>query len=233
MAVAAEIPRTSRSPATTVVVAGVPVTIRLSFLALVAVLGLGVRDVVLTAAWVVVATAAVLVHEAGHAAALRCYGSPARIVLGGLGGATTGAVVARRARLVVSLAGPAAGLVVGVPLLVVEGGLAPGSTADVVVRLAVWATVGWSVVNLVPVLPLDGGRAAAAGLSMLAGRDVTVVVVAGSVVLATAVAVITMANGFVLLALLCVWLAAVNAATFIRPGRRRRRGRRATRSRRR
>lgn len=199
----------------TVSVRRVPITVRPTFVVLLLALGLGLPELALLAAWVPMAALALLAHEAGHAAALRALGSPARIELHGLGGATRGTVAGAGRRLVVSLAGPAAGLALAAPLLVVHDVAAPGSRAAAVVDLALWATLGWSVVNLVPMLPLDGGRAAAAGLSMLAGRDVTPVVGAGSVALASALGVITLANGLVAAAVLCVWLAAVNAVALL------------------
>jgi hypothetical protein len=210
---------------------GIPVTVRPTFPLLLVALGIGLPDPVLLAVWVAMAALAVLAHEAGHALALRMLGSSAVIVLHGLGGATTGTASGPRARLLVSLAGPAAGLVLAAPLLVVHDATTTGSRVAAVVDLALWATLGWSVVNLVPVLPLDGGRAVAAGLSLVAGRDVTAVVGAGSVALACAIGVITLANGFVAVALLCVWLAATNAVALLpgstRRGRAARPGRRA------
>ncbi len=198
----------------------VTVTLQVSFVLLVAVLGVPLwRRPGLLVAWILAATVAILVHELGHAAALVHLGSRARITLGLLGGATTGAAPDERSRLLVSLAGPAAGLALGAPVLVARDLLAPGSDAHTLAGLALWATVGWSLLNLLPVLPLDGGRALTAALSLLAGRDVEVLVGAASVVLGSAVAVITASHGFVGLAAALLGIAAVNAVAVAPPSR--------------
>lgn len=224
-------PRTRPAPALTALavtarVGPVTATLRLGFVALVAVLGLPLwTRPALLGAWILIATVAVVGHELGHAAALVHVGSPARITLGLLGGATTGVAPDDRSRLLVSLAGPAAGLALGAPVLLVRDLVAPASTAHALADLALWATVGWSLLNLVPVLPLDGGRALAAALSLVAGRDVEVLVGAASVVLGTAVAVITASHGFVGLAAAAIAIAAVNAVAVAPPSS----GRRPTR----
>ena len=104
-------------------------------------------------------------------------------------------------------------------MLVVRDLVAPASDLHALAGLALWATVGWSLLNLVPVLPLDGGRAATAALSLLAGRDVEVLVGAASVVLGSAVAVITATHGFLGLAAVAVGIAAVNAVAVAPPAR--------------
>lgn len=127
--------------------------------------------------WVVVVVVSVLVHELGHALAGRAFGLRPRIDLHGLGGTTSWAVTAedleaRRGRLsplrrvVVSLAGPVAGLAVGALVAVyLKLGPAPSSElAQAVLGFALEVNIGWSVFNLLPLLPLDGGQVLAATL---------------------------------------------------------------------
>ncbi|MFN8038127.1 MAG: hypothetical protein U0Q07_02855 [Acidimicrobiales bacterium] len=202
----------AKVPAVTIRLGPITLTVQVTFLVLVAVLGLPLwTRPGLLVAWVLVATVAIVGHELGHAAALVRVGSRPSVRLGVLGGATTGAAPDDRARLLVSVAGPAAGLALGIPVLVARDLLPPGSDARALAGLALWATVGWSLLNLLPVLPLDGGRAATAALSLLAGRDVEVLVGAASVVLGSAVAVITASHGFLGLSAASIAIAAVNA----------------------
>jgi Zn-dependent protease len=115
--------------------------------------------------FVVAMTLSILVHELGHALAFRANGLASSITLHAMGGVTSpaGDVRGRRSRVLVSLAGPAAGLVFG--------GLVFGITramqvvpprlpqvAELALSMLLWINVAWSLFNLVPVLPFDGGQ---------------------------------------------------------------------------
>lgn len=141
---------------------GFPVTIHVSFLLLVAMIGFGLPMPVL-GLWVVVATLAVLGHELGHALAARAMGATATISLEGLAGFTSperAVPFSRREDALLSAAGPAAGFVLGF-LVFGAGALAgwpSGTTGRWLYWLALFSTIGWSIFNLLPVVPLDGGR---------------------------------------------------------------------------
>lgn len=152
--------------------AGIPVTVHVTFLLVITLLGLGLGSLDRVAVWVVVATAAVLLHELGHGLVGRLAGLRPRIDLAGFGGVTSwSAAEHERSRgglgrawsLAVSLAGPGIGFVGGVVALVLG---APCCTvpagADLPTFAAgVWlfASFGWGILNLLPILPLDGGQA--------------------------------------------------------------------------
>ncbi|WP_370248504.1 site-2 protease family protein [Nocardioides sp.] len=125
----------------------------------------------LLAALVLYATA--LAHEWGHAwAARRCGLAVDRIGLGAAGGRTEVRGVAARPtdEALVVLAGPAATLGVGVAAAVLAV-LAPGAVGAAAEVVAVGALL-LGLVDLVPALPLDGGRMLAAALWVLTGdRD--------------------------------------------------------------
>ncbi len=142
--------------------AGIPVRVEPVFFLVTAYLGLGESQVGLMVAWVAVVFVSILLHELGHALAYRRYGSPAAIVLWGLGGLTVGRAQTPRRSIVVSLLGPLTGLfVLGLPALwLQQQDVVTDPSAAAVLDMVVWVNVAWSVVNLLPVLPLDGGNVA-------------------------------------------------------------------------
>lgn len=157
-----------RTPALRFAVLGFPVRIEVSFLLIVAMLGFGgsLGDL---AVWVVVATLSVLGHELGHALAARRVGATATIALEGLAGLTRtsrAAALSRREDAFVSAAGPGAGLLLGLLAYLSIGmfGLEAWTTGGWIVRLVIYTTAGWSVLNLLPILPLDGGQLLQAAL---------------------------------------------------------------------
>lgn len=144
-----------------------PVRIEPIFLLLAVFLGLRHTNPASIALFVVVALVSVLWHEVGHAAAFRAFGYDSSIMLHGMGGLTmphTDRALPAGRDLIVSLAGPVAGILAGGAVLVFarpEGGLF-GSTGGTLMESAlgdiVWVNLGWALLNLVPILPLDGGR---------------------------------------------------------------------------
>ncbi len=148
-------------------VLGFPVHLDLSFVLIMAVLGY-YPGVTLTdmALWLLITPVAVLVHELGHAVTARAAGAQPQIALAGFGGVTTfvpPGPLSRARSLGISLAGPFVGLAVGAVLVLVDrsfgAGLDPGGWQSSALRTGIWTCIGWSVLNLLPVLPLDGGQA--------------------------------------------------------------------------
>ncbi len=151
---------------------GIPVRIDPTFFVIAAVLGLG-GDVTFLVTWVVVVFVSVLVHELGHAVAFRAYGEQPQVLLQGLGGLTwaSGTRLTGGRDIVVSLAGPLTALaLLGLPAWwftqTIEG---TSSTWDLVMREIFFVNVVWSGVNLLPILPLDGGHVSASVLRRLLG----------------------------------------------------------------
>jgi Zn-dependent protease len=142
-------------------VTGIPVRIEPVFLVTMGFLGFaGGRDTAsLIVEWMAVAGVAVLVHELGHAVAFRSFGAHPRITLYGMGGVTVGEAQPPNRSLVVSVAGPGAGFLLGFAAVALERVVDPTST---VVRAGfsdlIWVSFAWGVLNLLPILPLDGGN---------------------------------------------------------------------------
>lgn len=152
---------------------GTPVRVEPTFLLVAAYLGFGQRDLGLVLAWVAVMFVGILLHELGHAMAYRFYGSGSAIVLWGFGGLTYGSAGLSPAKhVLVSLAGPLSGLVIlGLPAWwLADSGLVTDPTALDVLDMVVFVNVVWSVVNLLPMLPLDGGNITRDLITLVARR---------------------------------------------------------------
>lgn len=102
----------------------------------------------------------ILVHEAAHAIASRRYGHPVEaITLHFLGGHTgvDGGPRSPRQEFVMSVVGPLASLVVaGLAWLLAQP--LPGGLIGLTVMTLAWANLVLGLFNLLPGLPLDGGR---------------------------------------------------------------------------
>jgi stage IV sporulation protein FB len=148
--------------------------------------------------WLVLAFVAVLAHELGHAVAARMIGAQPSIALVALGGVTTYVPprqLSRLSSLGIALAGPAVGLILGGALVVVGRTfeVEPGSLVEYTLLMAIFTTLGWSVLNLLPIVPLDGGQAMREllpGDPATRARRASIV----SIVLAVALAFVIVAN---------------------------------------
>lgn len=149
-----------------------------------------------TLAFLAAAFLSILGHELGHAAAIRKITGEHTLVVIGFGGATIssgvggGAEAVGRSRagrqVLISLAGPAAQIAVGLAGWAVARSVVPSDAwlpgswlpwdFDVgasiwllALQQFIWISVVWSVLNLAPMLPLDGGQALRGLLVFLGG----------------------------------------------------------------
>jgi len=192
--------------------AGIPVRIEPTFFVVLVLLGLP-QPWFRVVTWVVIASFSVLLHELGHAVAFRAYGVKPSIVLHGFGGLTSGTgELSSGQRIVVSLAGPLSALLLfGVPaLLLAWSGAVPTGEASVIVRQVLWINVGWSLLNLVPVLPLDGGQVFLDVCDMVSGGRGRRLAEIVSVAVAVALAVLAISYGFLFGAVMAGGFAALN-----------------------
>jgi Zn-dependent protease len=119
-----------------------------------------------------------LLHELGHAVAARRAGADASISLDFLAGYTAfrpdpRRPISRRMRAVISAAGPMTQIVISMAVLIAMG-VDPFSL-DSVRQSDAAAAIWWAgpmigVLNLIPVLPLDGGHLAMTGLETFLGK---------------------------------------------------------------
>lgn len=206
--------------------AGIPVRVDLLFFVTALFLGTSAgRDGASLLVWVVVVLASVLWHELGHALALRAFGYAPVVELWAFGGLTYRASGGRTpaARfLVVTLAGPGAGLALGGLLLGwlhLARPLDVGPVAAAAIVDLLWVNIGWGLLNLLPILPLDGGNALASFLDLVTGGRGLLPARVVSVLLAGAGLVAAALAGEWWLALLSGFFLLTNASA-LRPQRR-------------
>lgn len=163
---------------------GIPIRVHPLFWLVAVFLGMQVGDLFALLAWVLAVFIAILVHEMGHALVMRSFGYYPSITLYGLGGMTHYGMrtIGRRSpgtagRIAITAAGPAAGfLFAGIlglvlvllrkPVIVATGfpfGIYLFAQLDSpwmgqLVNYLFFVTIGWGILNLLPVLPLDGGQ---------------------------------------------------------------------------
>lgn len=123
---------------------------------------------------------AIIVHELGHCFVLRRYDQDPSVVLWGLGGLTFGsAPLPPKRSILVSAAGPVAGLLlIGLPAhLALQAWYAtylPFAELGSLPYLALvdlrFLAILWSLVNLLPIIPLDGGHICEAVLELWHGE---------------------------------------------------------------
>jgi Zn-dependent protease len=150
------------------------VSVAPSFLIAAVILGYS-DDLPAVVSWVVVVFVSVLVHELGHALVGKALGGRPEIQLEGFGGVTFPRLAAPATpsrQIVLSLAGPFAGLLLGAAAVAVKAVIVPepGSLSALLIRQFQFTSVAWAVLNLLPVLPLDGGQVLLAVLEGLRKR---------------------------------------------------------------
>ena len=194
-------------------VLGIPVRVDPSFVLIAAVLGFGAGDLTFLVTWVIVVFVSVLVHELGHAVAFRAYGQEPQVLLQGMGGLTwaSGSLTGGR-DIVVSLAGPLTALVLlGLPAWWLDHSIeGVSSTWALVVREVFFVNVVWSGVNLLPVLPLDGGQVTASLLRRVLGDSGQRAAHVVSIVVAGGAALLAFSWGYPFGAMFAVFFVATN-----------------------
>ena len=153
-------------------IAGIPVRIEPVFWIVTVFFAFNLGDARLIIMWVAVVLVSLLVHELGHAFALKAFGQPSSIVLHGFGGVTLSQRrLARMQSILVSLAGPFAAIcLLGLPAYYLRESdygfelqleyFASGNGFGLwpVLLFATYVNIWWSIANLLPIRPLDGGN---------------------------------------------------------------------------
>lgn len=147
---------------------GIPVTVQPFFWITLAILGSGgfrggdTRMALLCMALFVLAGfISILVHELGHALTARKFGARCHIVLEAFGGyaAYAGIAMSRLQSFLITAAGPLFQIIFGFLIFGIAKQLPPlQPTADYFIHQLIVISWVWAAFNLLPILPLDGGR---------------------------------------------------------------------------
>ncbi len=118
-----------------------------------------------TLIWVVVIFVSVVVHEAGHALSGLAFNQRVRIELVPFGGMTyrLGSKLKLWQEFIVVFNGPIFGFALAGLAYLIQQRLPAGNSSELslfayAVNITLVANIFWSLINLVPVLPLDGGH---------------------------------------------------------------------------
>jgi Zn-dependent protease len=194
---------------------GIPIHVSAFFLLTAVILGQqgGARTPVLMAAWIVTMFAGVLLHELGHALTAKAFGQAPAVSLHGLGGVTVWqprAGIGPGKRAVITLAGPMVGLVIGFPALLLGAFLPEGSMASRIVMFVWEVNLVWAIFNLLPMIPLDGGRIMAAVLELLFGKGSLRAAYVLSIVVAVLIGLLMVLAGAYITLVFCAYFVYLN-----------------------
>ena len=149
----------------------------------------------------------IIVHELGHALTAKAFGKRVEIVLEAFGGYAAysgGAPLSRPRTFLVTAAGPALQIVLGL-VVYFFAELFPGMSLQALyfVKVLYKISFGWAALNLLPVLPLDGGRI----LQTILGPSRIKLTLMISIVVAVGVGVpyYTMTNSILLPIFMCMF----------------------------
>jgi stage IV sporulation protein FB len=145
---------------------GFPITVEPLFWLICFLLGGGIYargrlGIILLLISTVVIFFSIMVHELGHAFAARKYGARPEIRLHGFGGVTImhGGYFSRGQNIMVSAAGPLAGFcLAGLVWLIDRAFPITNDFGTWAVYWLLRVNIVWTVLNLLPILPLDGGQ---------------------------------------------------------------------------
>ncbi|MBO0722249.1 MAG: site-2 protease family protein [Blastocatellia bacterium] len=142
---------------------GIPVKVDFTFLLVGLILASSrINQPLFVVQWLFVVFISILVHELGHAFVCRAYGLSPQIRLHAMGGLTSwnnDIRVSPQKNIAISLAGPFAGfLFFGLIYLTWNILHLDSDFGRQIYRLLMYVNLFWGIVNLLPVLPLDGGH---------------------------------------------------------------------------
>ena len=125
------------------------------------------QDLLLVALFMLAGFISILVHEMGHALAARHYGAQVDITLHAMGGVARhyGTRLNRMRSIIITAAGPLLQLALGILVIMIARNFKPAAfEAQMFLLFLIRISIVWSIFNLLPIIPMDGGRIVEAAL---------------------------------------------------------------------
>jgi Zn-dependent protease len=194
---------------------GIPVKVDFTFLLVVAMLASSrLKDPVFLVEWLFVVFISILIHELGHALACRRFGLSPQITLYAMGGLTSWSDnirVSPPKNIAISLAGPFAGfLFFGVVYLSSSiPGVMDSEFGQQLYLDLMRVNLFWGFVNLLPVLPLDGGHVIGSIEEWVSKRTGGLIAPSLSIIVAGGIALWAFSGGSLFIAIMMgvfVWI---------------------------
>lgn len=172
--------------------------------------------------WVAVVFISILAHELGHALTVRAFGQSPQILIYGLGGLTSWneeKALSPKKHIIISLAGPFAGFLFGGLVFAADVALPDlfgTRLGRVTYRDLLWVNWGWGIVNLLPVMPLDGGNVVHSIEEWVTKKTGGMVARAVSLIVAAAVALWAFSISWMWVAMMMLLFVFINGAAILR-----------------
>ena len=166
--------------------------------------------------WVLVIFVSILIHELGHALTAKGFGQMARIDLVGFGGLTThtGRNLSALKNFLIVLNGPIMGFLLFAVLVLLRPYVPAEGFLSYTVRIGILINLIWTVLNLLPILPLDGGQLLRIVLERFFGVGGIKATAMIGLIVAGSVGVLSIMYGQIILAVLFFFFAAQSFFTF-------------------
>lgn len=152
----------------------IPITIYPSFWFLAVFIGIYASSISSIFIWIPIIFVSVLVHELGHALLAKKWGQRAHIELWALGGTTIrqGGTLSAKKEFTIVLMGPLFGFTLAALANIVAEIISTSApNLSVLFKLICSVNIFWSILNLLPVHPLDGGKLVSTLLEGLFGHN--------------------------------------------------------------
>ncbi len=202
---------------------GIPVKVDFSFLLVGAIFASNrLNNPVLLVEWMFVVFISILIHELGHALACRQFGLSPQIQLYAMGGLTSwndNIRISPQKNIAISLAGPFAGfLFFGVVFLTKSNfpGLIDSEFGQRVYEDLLIVNLFWGIVNLLPVLPMDGGHVIGSIEELVSKKTGGLVAPAFSLIVAAGIALWAFSISQLFMAILMGFFVWINLTALLR-----------------
>lgn len=142
----------------------VPITIQPIFWVMTIILAWpqSLHDLIYLPSWIAVVTVSLLIHEFGHALTAKAFGHRVHIELNGMGGLAhhDGPRLSLFKQFMVVLNGPLAGICLYwiSTFILYNYGNSLAHPIREMLYMSIWVNLNWTLLNLLPVYPLDGGQ---------------------------------------------------------------------------